>query len=220
MQRARQPHQKQERREAILAVALSTLETTPFPAITMTQVAQRAGLVKGTLYLYFATKEELFLEVFRDQLHRWFWDLEAGLETLPRKGRLEAAARLITDTTVARSSFRHLLAVLHGTLEHNLPEGTALIFQREWLSRTTAMGALLERALTFLVEGQGAGLLFQVYALTIGLQAMAEPAAGVRKIQEGPDLALLRLDFPQAFLGGLRTLMIGLRATNRSRSAS
>ena len=215
MKRARQPHQKQERRQAILAMALGTLQDTPFQDITMTQVAERAGLVKGTLYLYFATKEELFLDVLRDQFHGWCWDLESGLEDLPRTGRLEATARLITDTTTSRPSFRVLIGVLHSSLEHNLPEETALAFKREWQSRTAAMGALLERTLPFLAEGQGDRLLLQIHALAIGLQSMAEPTVRVGKSPEHPDPAPSRLDFAQEYLRGIRALLTGIKAENR-----
>lgn len=216
MKRARQIHQKLERREAILAAAMGTLQDTPFQEITMTQVAEQAGLVKGTLYLYFGTKEELFLEVLRDQFHGWFWDLEAGLDLLPRKGRLEAAARLITETTASRPILRILLGVLHGILEHNLPEETALAFQREWSSRTSAMGGLLERTLPFLGRGQGIHLLLQEYALIIGLQAMTEPTAMNRRLQEHPDLALLRLEFAPECLRGTRALLSEFKAGNRN----
>jgi TetR/AcrR family transcriptional regulator len=216
MQRARHTHQKLARREAILAVALGILEDTPFRDITMTQVAARAGLVKGTLYLYFATREELFLEVLRDQFHGWFWDLEAGLDTLPRRGRLEAAARLMANTTATRPAFRCLLEALHGTLEQNLPEETASAFKRELLARMVSMGAILERSLPFLAAGQGFRLLIQVYALIIGIQAMAEPGAMVHKIMEQPDFDSLRLDYSQEFLNGVRTLLFGLKTENRS----
>ena len=214
MQRARQTHQKQERREAILAMALATLRDTPYQDITMTKVAERASLVKGTLYLYFATKQELFLEVLLDQLHGWFWDLETGLATLPRRGRLEATACLIAHTSAARPAFRQLLAVLHGDLETNLPEATALSFKREWLARTVSMGALLERTLPFLAAGQGVHLLLQLYALIIGVQCLTEPSAVVRKLLDRPELAPFRLDFSMECRRGARALLAGLKAEN------
>ena len=215
MKRARHIHQKVERRKNILATALGLLEELPFQDITMTQVAERTGLVKGTLYLYFATKEELFLELLRDQFHGWFWDLEAGLESLPRRGRLEAAARLLADTTAARHTFRRLLGILHGVLEQNLPEESALAFRRELLARSLAMGALLERHLAFLAPGQGFRLLLQSQALTIGLQAMTEPSDTLRQVLDHPDLAPLKLDFGQAFLEGILDSMIGLKTENK-----
>ena len=215
MLRARQNHQKLERREAILSAALETLADTPFQDITMAHVAARAGLVKGTLYLYFVTREELFLEVLRDQFHGWFWDLETGLEALPARRRLEATARMIARATSSRPAFRILLGALHGILENNLPEPTALAFHRELMSRGLAMGTLLERALPFLHEGQGIHLLLHVQALIIGWQTVAGPTSGVRRIQQKPDLDPLRPDFAHGLQRGMEVLMIGLREENR-----
>jgi len=217
MQRARQSHQKQERRAAILARALGLVTEIPLQDVTMTQVATEVGLVKGTLYLYFATREEMFLEVLRDQCHGWFWDLEAGLEVLPRRGRLEAAARLIADTTASRPAFRILLGALHGALERNLPEATARAFHRELRSRITTMGTLLERALPFLQEGQGVPLLLQIQALIIGWQAFAEPASSMFVSPERQARASLWPDFREGLREGIETVLAGLRVTNRGR---
>jgi AcrR family transcriptional regulator len=209
MQRARQGHQKRERRAAILAAALATLQDTPYQDLTMTQVAARAGLVKGTLYLYFTTKEELFLELLRDQLHGWLGDLEAGLEPLPRRGRLEAAARLVADTALARPLLRTLLGVLPGTLERNLSVQTIMAFQREWTARTAAMGSLLESALPFLAQGEGVRLLHRICVHIIGLQALADPG------RRAPTARVLQLDFHPELLLAVRALLRELKAQTR-----
>jgi AcrR family transcriptional regulator len=215
MQRARQSHQKQERRAAILSKALGLIAGTPLQDITMAQVAAEVGLVKGTLYLYFATREELFLEVLRDQYHGWFWDLEAGLEVLPRKGRLKAAACLLTETTATRTAFRILLAALHDTLERNLQESTALAFRRELKSRSIAMGILLERSLSFLEKGQGVPLLLHIQALIIGWQALAQPGQREPLLPGADDQTNLALDFRAALRGGIEALLTGFRDINR-----
>jgi len=205
MKRARQSHQKRERRAAILAAALNVLQGTPFRDITMNQVAEQAGLVKGTLYLYFATKEELFLELLRDQLHGWFWELEAGLELLPRRGRLEAAARLLAGTAQARPMLRTLLGA---SCERTLPDAAAFDFQREWSARTLAMGRCLERSLTFLAPGHGARFLHQACALLIGLQALAVPVRSGGQAPEDPP-------FPDDFHLGAQALLRELKRAPR-----
>ncbi|HWQ07837.1 MAG TPA: TetR family transcriptional regulator [Holophaga sp.] len=174
MQRARQPHQKAARREAILSAALDLLAEIPFSDISMNLVAERAGLVKGTLYLYFATREALFLDVLRGQLHAWLWDLESGLEGLPRTGRAAAAAALIAESLASRPRLRGLMAALPVLLGRELPESAALAFRNELQARTEAMGSRLERALGSLAPGQGAHLFFQVQAMAAGLQVLSE----------------------------------------------
>jgi AcrR family transcriptional regulator len=52
----------------ILAAALSSFTEHGFAATRLDEVAARAGITKGTLYLYFRSKEELFKAVVRQEL--------------------------------------------------------------------------------------------------------------------------------------------------------
>ena len=56
------------RREAILAAALDEFSKRGFAAARLEDVAQRADVAKGTIYLHFADKEELFQELVRTML--------------------------------------------------------------------------------------------------------------------------------------------------------
>ena len=57
-----------ERREAILAAALEEFAASGFAATRLDDVARRAGVAKGTIYLYFRDKESLFQELVRSML--------------------------------------------------------------------------------------------------------------------------------------------------------
>src|SRR5829696_794579 len=57
-----------ERRDAILAAALDEFSARGFAATRLDDVAKRANVAKGTIYLYFADKEALFQELIRAQL--------------------------------------------------------------------------------------------------------------------------------------------------------
>ena len=57
-----------ERRDAILAAALDEFAAQGFAATRLDDVAKRAGVAKGTIYLYFADKETLFQELIRAEL--------------------------------------------------------------------------------------------------------------------------------------------------------
>jgi AcrR family transcriptional regulator len=53
------------RREAILAAALDEFSTRGFAAARLEDVAARAGVAKGTIYLHFSDKDALFQELLR-----------------------------------------------------------------------------------------------------------------------------------------------------------
>jgi AcrR family transcriptional regulator len=59
---------KQARPQELLNAALELFVEKGFSAARSEQVAQRAGVSKGTLYLYFPSKEELFKAVVRSNL--------------------------------------------------------------------------------------------------------------------------------------------------------
>lgn len=62
---------KQAKRGAILKAALEEFTRNGFAKARLASVAQKAGVAKGTLYLYFASKEELFAGVVQETLpHR------------------------------------------------------------------------------------------------------------------------------------------------------
>ena len=60
--------QKEARRVAIIEAALEEFTNQGFTATKLEDVAVRAGIGKGTIYLYFNSKEELFEEVVRRTL--------------------------------------------------------------------------------------------------------------------------------------------------------
>src|SRR6202040_177631 len=56
------------RRDAILEAALDEFSAKGFAAARLDDVARRAGVAKGTIYLYFADKESLFQELIRAKM--------------------------------------------------------------------------------------------------------------------------------------------------------
>ena len=66
-----------DKREAILAAALDEFSERGFEATRLDDVAKRAGVAKGTIYLYFRDKESLFQELVRSMLTPVIGNIEA-----------------------------------------------------------------------------------------------------------------------------------------------
>ncbi len=87
--------QSVKRKEAILAAALEEFSTSGFAATRLDDVARRAGVAKGTIYLHFRDKEMLFQELIRSQLSPLVATLEAApLADLPIRAVAEALVDL------------------------------------------------------------------------------------------------------------------------------
>lgn len=208
--RARSVEDKQERRAHILATALELWGEHTFASFTMAEVATRSGLAKGTLYLYFTTKEELLLALLEGQLEAWFDALDTGLaaEGAWDEGR---AAGLIGAATAGQSALVRLLPIASSVLEHNIPLATARAYKELLLAHSSRSAALLEARLPALAPGDGMWLLQQVYALIVGLGQMADPAPIVRAALDDERLAPLRTPFEPTFRRAIAALIRGLR---------
>ena len=66
--RPRWQRRKEARPEELVAAALEVFVERGFEATTLAEVARRAGVTKGTIYLYFENKEALFKAVVRETI--------------------------------------------------------------------------------------------------------------------------------------------------------
>jgi AcrR family transcriptional regulator len=211
MRRAINAGQKELRRQAILAIALAMFKERSYEAISMSEVAQVAGLAKGTLYLYFTTKEELFLAVQAQQFAEWFAAIDDGLRAMPEADEA-ATVELFTLSLVERPAFLRLLAITHVTLEQNVALNAIIGFKRGLRDQLLATGALLAARLRLGPPERGVQLLVQIYALVIGTQGLSDLSPPVHAaLAAAPDLEIFKVDFASTFTAALIALIRGGR---------
>jgi AcrR family transcriptional regulator len=136
-----------DRRVAILAAALDEFSERGFAAARLDDVAKRADVAKGTIYLHFRDKEHLFQEIVRAMLAPLVGSLEAlGHSDLPM---LDVGERIVDlfireiYETRRRDVIR--LIITEGRRFPHLAE----FYYREVLSRIfAALSGLLRRAAT------------------------------------------------------------------------
>jgi TetR/AcrR family transcriptional regulator len=200
---------KDARRDAILAAARALFCAEPFESIAMSQVAAAAGLAKGTLYLYFRTREEIFLALLTQEYSAW---LAAFAQESKHFASPEAALDWIAASLSARKELVHLAAILHAVLERNLSVETARAFKLGVEAGIAAIAPDLTRALRLDSEKEARRFLNWLQASVVGIYQLASPAPAVRAaMAEEPRLAALSLDFQQELRAMLGALLIGLR---------
>src|SRR5262244_626142 len=89
---------REKRRAAILAAALEEFAARGFAATRLDDVARRARIAKGTIYLYFRDKESLFQELVRSMLSPLVGTIEAvALRDLPIRAVVEVIVDLFVN---------------------------------------------------------------------------------------------------------------------------
>ncbi len=209
MQRARKAEDKEGRRRLILGAARELWARATYATFNMAEVAERAGLAKGTVYIYFATKEALLLDLLHEELALWFDALDARLDQggtwTPKR-----VAQLLSETLDERPMLTHLLALMSSILEHNVPEEAVIAFKTFLRDRVAVTGPRIEKRLPFLREGEGAHVLVVSHALVTGFQPMAVPPATVAKVLERDDMAVFRVDFAKEITAAIWAHLVGL----------
>jgi AcrR family transcriptional regulator len=133
------------RREAILAAALDEFSAQGFAAARIDEVALRAGVAKGTIYVHFRDKEELFQELIRSVLSPFVGTLEITLKA-------DVSTRAIFDKIIELFVHEVYMTRRKDVIRLILSEGVrfpslAEFYYREVLSRIlAAVRALLQRA--------------------------------------------------------------------------
>ena len=195
--RARRDEDKEGRRRQLLEAALALFLHTPYASLRLAEVAQAAGLAKGTLFLYFPTKEALFLALLEERLGAWFERLDAVLSRGEGRWTGVRVARCVVASLEGDEPLLRLLPVWLTVLEHNVTREQLLPFKGRLLARQALTGALLEKRLPFLAAGEGGRLLVHEHAL-------------VTELLTEPRLAPLRVDFAKELGFALTHLLRGL----------
>jgi AcrR family transcriptional regulator len=200
---------KLARRASLLSAAGGLFASRDFDDVSVDDIAKKAGLAKGTVYLYFGTKEALFLHLVAEEMAGW---LEAATRYLTKVGVGPAeVADVVASTLSKRPALIRLLALLHAVLERNTEGASLRAFKERLLEITIQSAALFERALN-LEPGTGARLTLWMHALIVGLAQMTATSPVLTELLEEEDtLAMFRLDFRTELESALVTLFAGAK---------
>lgn len=206
--RARRPEHKQQRREAILAAARELALRSGVREVSLGGVAAAVGLAKSNLARYFATREEIYLELAAQEWHGWELAVLDRLAASPgRDGVVDA----LVETLVERPLFLDLLSNSSTSLEHNVTVEAARTSKLASLRTIASLGTAVARVRPDLTEVEARELV----AAATGLAALLYPAANPPPVLAelyacDPELAAARIVLEPTLKRALAALAAGL----------
>jgi AcrR family transcriptional regulator len=222
-QRAIQAEDKHERHQAILDAAGRLLVRCPDRVASVAEVADEAGLAKGTVYLYFPGKEELLLAVHERNVDGFFAALIARLEDR-EPAAIEDILALAHRHIVEPPSFLPLAARCLGLMAQSIPPETSAAFMQRMATRLERAGTGIERHFPVLAAGEGVALLRHSYALVVGLWQMSASAGanGIACHASSGIAASARVvrSYPEELDRALRALWVGTVGSRSAAAAS
>ena len=208
LHRAVQAEDKAARRAAILEAAGRLLARDPENFASVAQVAEEAGLAKGTVYLYFKTKEEMLMAIHAEQASRLFDEVDAMIAARGAQLTVADAADCFCAYVQRTPLFLQVASVCHSSFERNVDAEFMYQFRLGIVARLGAIGPKLEAIFPRLEPGQGVELLNHTYAFGIGTWLLCDPAHDPEGMAR-PGLDVLRRDVGKALYRGLIALWRG-----------
>jgi len=204
--RARSDQQKELRMQAILQAAGGQFDDMDFAAVTMKTLAEVAGLKKASLYNYFSTKEEVFMQLFIQELAIWIQAFRERSGMLAGPDRASVAG-LITDLMLEHPRFTRLFAILSSVLERNVSPEKLRVFKTEVLVHGQEIAEIMQGLLPDLSPGRAFEFQIHLHAMVSGLWPLAHPNDALAEALEAEHLQVYRIDFASVCQAGILRLL-------------
>lgn len=214
MQKARAVREEDKlvQRQNILDAAERLFLARPEGLANMDELAEAAGVAKGTLYLYFPSKEEVLLALHERNVHTVFDAIDKEIERKSKSGLtrtdLSALARkLIIESPI----YLPLATLVIGFIGRSIPVDSVVRFHLSIIERVNRSGKSIEHAFG-LPAGDGARLLEYSHAFVVGLWQLSGCGRIVAENLKDmpPETMLLVKGDPTEFQSALETLWDGM----------
>lgn len=206
-QRAIGTEDKEERRRQILVAAEKLFLKHPERMASVSEVATAAGLAKGTVYLYFPSKEEMLLALHERHVAHFFAQLMRKLSEAGPIG-FDDVFPVTLHHLIRLPGYLELTSRCFGLMDRAIPKDTALAFKARIAATLQAAGVHLERHFG-MPAGAGVTLLLHSYGLIVGLWQLLHPNERFGRAMQRPELKALHRDYEKEIETALRSLWRG-----------
>ena len=206
-QRAIGTEDKEERRQAILDAAQKLYVKHPDRMASVSEVAEAARLAKGTVYLYFPSKEEMLLALHERHVAEFFSRLMRRLAS-PEPVDFDAVFAITLRDLIRGPGYLALTSRCFGLMDREIPMQAALAFKARVAGTLQVAGTALERHFP-LAKGGGVTMLLHSYGLIVGLWQLLHPNQRFGKAMDRPELQPLKRDYEREVEQALRALWNG-----------
>ena len=141
-QRARKPSQVKVRTEEILNAAKRLFATLSYDEVSLNAIAREAGMSKPNIYRYFASREEIFLMILREEQGVFVQRLSGSLRAMSSPVTAEVVVEAWLDAALGCPDLLALLPQLGTSLERNSSLEQLVAYKKETFAGGLALAEL------------------------------------------------------------------------------
>jgi TetR/AcrR family transcriptional regulator len=146
-QRARQPAQIEQRREAILQGALTLFQRNGLENVSLNDIAREVALAKSNIYRYFDSREHVYLVVLQRLATKFEQRIYDELDLIKGKKSVTKVADALIAAYLVSPEYGELITVVNSVLERRLTPELVINFRAAFLERRQRLSTVLAVAL-------------------------------------------------------------------------
>ncbi len=142
----------------------------------VSEVAKQAGVTKATVYLYFNTKEELFLNIHAQMVREWLTKVATAIDRFVEGESMDALINMLSEQLSEDPDFIKLSVITSGVLEKKAGIDAVLAYKTAFVESVLPVLTGLAKAVPGINGTQLRTLIIQTYSIILGLWQMSVSA--------------------------------------------
>lgn len=206
--RARSAEDKETRKNTILKAAWELYEQSEGKLPTVLSIAEKTGLSKGAIYLYFKSKEEIFLSQCVYKLKEWFAAILQSVDYEKDQTAREVATqyvRYVVDNPLVLK----ITSLIKGVLEVNIDDEFVYQTKLEIAALLTSAGKMLADLIPGVTEREGTKFILRAYSLVSGMWQIVSISPAVFQRLKENGIEAFQPEFEENAIEAVELLFIG-----------
>ncbi len=206
--RARSAEEKEARKNTILVAAWELYEQSDGKLPTVLSIAQKTGLSKGAIYLYFKNKEEIFLSQCVFKLTEWFAAIQQSIENEQVHTAKEVATRYVQHV-IENPLVLKITSIIKSVLEENIDDEFVYQAKLKIAALLTTSGNMVAGLIPGISEREGTKFILRAYSLISGLWQIADVSPAIFKRLKDNGIEAFQPEFEENAIEAVELLFKG-----------
>lgn len=176
-----------KRRSEIVKACRVLYQKMNFKEITIKEISEYTSFSRPSIYNYFATKESIFLEIFREEYTFWCDDMDDIAKKYKRLSITEFTSKL-AQTLENRPVLLKLLSMNLYDLEENCSLEDLTVFKQEYKRALDTVEGLLTKYFPYMTKTETHKFVYIFFPFMFGLYPYANVTQKQKDAMEAADL--------------------------------
>lgn len=204
-ERARTNQQINTRKIEIIEACVALYDQSGFDGVNLKAISDRTSIGRSTIYTYYKTKEEIFLDVIIEDAKSWSKNLEINFQQSDEITK-ENFAKLLTQSFIEHKRFVKLFTMLYSTIEKNCSLEKLTEFKKNFAVCLTSFIGIIDEYFKGIPSEKKLDILIAISSYVNGLYPMIDLNEKQKQAIKDSGFMLYRTNFEDLCYKGILAL--------------